>query len=101
MLGAIYQNLDMRDEAIEQYSIAIDLDKEQLHAYVNRGEMLLQNGQIDLALKDLDRATELDKDGAETAGARAHALAKAARTVAEGMKKVFGTSDLSTLLPKK
>ena len=90
VLGAVYQQLDMQDEALEQYSIAIDLDPEAMHAFVNRGEMLLQNGQFEQALDDLNTAIKLDKSGADPAVLRARALATAAKTVLDGVQRLFG-----------
>jgi tetratricopeptide (TPR) repeat protein len=77
MLGAIYQQLDMKEEALEEYTSSIELDNEHLHAYVNRAELLLQSGQFEKAVNDLQRAVELDPNGKQPAGLRARALAKA------------------------
>jgi tetratricopeptide (TPR) repeat protein len=90
ILGAIYQQLDMREEALEQYSIAIDLDPEQMHSLVNRGEILLQDGQFERALEDLKRAMALDKSGNDPVLVRARALVTAATTIVEGVQKLFG-----------
>lgn len=77
MLGAVYQQLDMKEEAGEEYTTAIELDEEHLHAYVNRGELLLQSGEFKRALADLKRAIELDPEGKNEAGTRARALTAA------------------------
>ena len=91
MLGAIYHQLDMTEEALEEYDIAIDLDQEHLHAYVNRGEMRLEKGEFEGALADLRKAIELDPDGNDEAGVRARALAmataKALQAVQQAMKE--------------
>lgn len=77
MLGAVYQQLDMREEAAEEYSIAIELDPKYIPPYVNRGELLLLNGEFERALPDLRTAMELDPEGKHDASMRARALAKA------------------------
>ncbi len=89
MLGAVYQQLDMKDEAAEEYTIALELDPEHLHAYVNRGELLLQNGDFDKALDDLKRAIEMDPDGRDPASLRARALAMATANAIEALQKVI------------
>jgi len=89
MLGAVYQQLDMKEEAAEEYTTAVELDGEQIHAYVNRGELLLQNGEFDRALSDLRRAIELDPDGKEEAGMRARALALATANALEEVDRLI------------
>lgn len=89
MLGAIYQQLDMKEEASEEYTIAIELDGDNLHAHVNRGELLLQNGEFDKALDDLKAAIELDPEGRDAAGVRARALAMATANAMEALQKVI------------
>ena len=88
MLGAVYQQLDMKEEAAQEYTTAIDLDDESLHAYVNRGELLLQNGEFDRALDDLKRAIELDPDNQDPASVRAQALAMATANAIKELQKV-------------
>jgi type III secretion system low calcium response chaperone LcrH/SycD len=88
MLGAVYQQLDMKEEAAEEYTIAIELDGDNLHAHVNRGELLLQNGEFDKALDDLKKAIELDPDGRDAAGVRARALAMATANAMEALQKL-------------
>ena len=88
MLGAVYQQLDMKEEAVQEYTTAIDLDDESLHAYVNRGELLLQNGEFDRALDDLKRAIELDPDNSDPASVRARALAMATANAIKELQKV-------------
>ena len=89
MIGAVYQRLDMKDEALDCYTHAIELDDENLHAWVNRGELLLQNGDFDKALDDLKRAIGLDPNGKEAAGLRARALAMATANAMEALQKVM------------
>ena len=81
MLGAIYAKKDMHEEAAEEYSIAIELDPENISAYVNRGELLLQHGEFEYAMDDLKAAIELDPNGEDPSGIRARALAAATAAI--------------------
>lgn len=83
MLGAIYARKDMQEEAAEEYSIAIELDPENISAFVSRAELLLQHGDFDLAMNDLKAAIALDPDGQDPAGLRARALAGATAAIIE------------------
>ncbi len=77
MLGAIYTKLDMHEEAAQEFSIAIELDPEDINSYVNRGELLLQHGEFEYAMEDLKAAIDLDPEGKNPASLRARALAAA------------------------
>jgi tetratricopeptide (TPR) repeat protein len=81
MLGAIYTKLDMHEEAAQEFSIAIELDPEDINAYVNRGELLLQHGEFEYAMEDLKTAIDLDPEGNNPASLRARALAAATAAV--------------------
>jgi len=81
MLGAIYTKLDMHEEAAQEFSIAIELDPEDINSYVNRGELLLQHGEFEYAMEDLKAAIELDPEGKNPASLRARALAAATAAV--------------------
>lgn len=83
MLGAIYARKDMQEEAAEEYSIAIELDPENITAFVSRAELLLQHGDFDLAMNDLKSAIALDPKGEDPAGLRARALAGATAAIIE------------------
>jgi len=89
MLGAVYQQLDMREEANEEYTLSIELDEEHLNANVNRGELRLQDGAFELALEDLKKALQLDPDGEHDSTQRARALAMATSQALEAMQKVI------------
>jgi tetratricopeptide (TPR) repeat protein len=77
LLGAIYWKLDMPEEAVEEYGYAIEMDPNNIPALTNRGEILLQHGEMDTALDDLKAAIELDPAGKHPSAARARALATA------------------------
>lgn len=83
MLGAIYARKDMQEEAAEEYSIAIELDPENISSYVNRAEILLQHGEFELAMEDLQSAIKLDPKGEDPGGLRARALAGATAAIIE------------------
>jgi tetratricopeptide (TPR) repeat protein len=83
LLGSIYGRKGMHEEALEEYSIAIELDDKNLAAYVNRAEVLLQHGEIIKALEDLKVAVDLDPRGEKPFGIRARALAQATASILE------------------
>lgn len=83
MLGAIYARKDMQEEAAEEYTIALELDPENIAAYVNRAEILLQHGEFEIAMDDLKNAIKLDTKGEDPSGIRARALAAATAAIIE------------------
>lgn len=85
MLGAVYTKLDMQEEAAQEFSIAIELDPEDINSYVNRGELLLQHGEFEYAMEDLKAAIDLDPSGKNPASIRARALAAATASVIKEM----------------
>lgn len=48
--------------SIKDYSMVINLNPTDASAYAHRGIMYKQSAQVELALADLDKAIELDKD---------------------------------------
>lgn len=110
MLGAVYTKLDMHEEAAQEFSIAIELDPEDINSYVNRGELLLQHGEFEYAMEDLKAAIDLDPEGKNPASLRARALAAATaaaikelieRKEAEGDDGSDGGKKPSARPPKK
>jgi tetratricopeptide (TPR) repeat protein len=93
MLGAVYQQLDMLEEAELEYSTAVELDVENLQAWVNRGELRLNRGDIKQALEDLGQAINLDPTGEQEAGSRALALGKAAALALDSIQKLAQNTD--------
>lgn len=83
LLGSIYGRKGMHEEAQEEYSIAIELNPQDLASHVNRAEILLQHGEIEKALMDLKKAIDLDPKGEQPFGIRARALAHATASVLE------------------
>jgi tetratricopeptide (TPR) repeat protein len=87
MLGVIYAKMDMPEEAVEAYGNSLERDPENIAAYTNRGEILLQHGEFDEALTDLQAAIKLDASGSNPFAMRARVLAQA---TAQVIKKVAG-----------
>ena len=67
----------MHEEAVVEYTIALELDDEDLQSYVNRAELLLQHGEFEFAMEDLKEAIQLDPESEDPAGIRARAAATA------------------------
>ncbi len=89
VLGSIYARENKDEEAILEYTFAVNSEPPMVEAFVNRAEVLLRNGQLEYAMADLKKATELDPDNENPATLRARALARATAAV------------LSEMLPKK
>ncbi len=60
--GNTYADQEQWDEAIVQYTKAIELDPELALAYNNRGWAYNETGQWDLAIADCNKAIELDPE---------------------------------------
>ncbi|PTL78586.1 tetratricopeptide repeat protein [Vitiosangium sp. GDMCC 1.1324] len=85
-LGTVYQKLGRLEEAITEYSAALERDPGNPVALVNRGELYLRQGNRQ-GFTDIANASEADPNGVTSAGRRAKALVKAIALVAvEKMK---------------
>ncbi|QRK13365.1 tetratricopeptide repeat protein [Archangium violaceum] len=85
-LGTVYQKLGRLEEAISEYSAALERDPSNPVALVNRGELYLRQGNRQ-GFTDIANASEADPNGETSAGRRAKALVKAiALAAAEKMK---------------
>ena len=62
--------MERYDEALADYSRAIELDPEEAWVIASRGETYRAMGRYDQALADYDRAIELDPAEDEFAAAR-------------------------------
>jgi Flp pilus assembly protein TadD len=80
-LGTVYQKLGRLEDAIKEYSAAIDRDPRNPVALVNRGELYLRQG-LRQGFTDVANAVEADPTGVTVAGRRAKALVKAITLVA-------------------
>ena len=79
--GAINQVLENFDDAILDYTKALEFNNKMTDAYYNRAKILLsrkdiENPDINRAINDLDKALELDPNFAEALYAMAAALKK-------------------------
>jgi Flp pilus assembly protein TadD len=85
-LGTVYQKLGRLQDAITEYSAALERDPSNPVALVNRGELYLRQGERQ-GFTDVANAVEADPHGDTSAGRRARALVKAITLVAvEKMK---------------
>ena len=75
-LGAIYQKEQKYFDALAEYTVAIELDPEDVTAYVNRGETYYLMGLWEKPLEDLSKAIELDPKGKDPWANRARFLKK-------------------------
>ena len=80
-LGTVYQKLGRLQDAITEYSAALERDPRNPVALVNRGELYLRQG-LRQGFTDVANAVEADPHGATVAGRRAKALVKAITLVA-------------------
>lgn len=69
-LGSILEAQEKYDEALEQFEKALDLDKDDICAIVNRGEILLRKGSVIQAAEEFKRAIDLDVAKMEAAKAK-------------------------------
>lgn len=79
--GAAYQALEDFDEAMMDYTKALSLDDKMTDAYYNRAKIILSrkdidNPNIEKAVKDLEKALELDANFVEALYAMAAAQKK-------------------------
>ncbi len=101
MLGAVYQELDMNDAALIEYNTAIELDEAALHAYLNRANLLIERGQLELALNDIEKAVSLDPNNKDPATLRARALAQAMAQAFSEAQKIIAAATAKSNAAKK
>ncbi len=86
-LGSVYQRLGRTEDALTEYSAALERDPGNPVALVNRGELYLRQGNRQ-GFTDVGHAVEADPNAETSAGRRARALVKAITLVAvEQMKQ--------------
>jgi tetratricopeptide (TPR) repeat protein len=85
MLGAIYQKLEKYDVAVLRYSMALELDPNDIHALTNRAEIYLMMGKFLEAAEDLKKVLGIDSTQKSPASKRARMLSALA---AEALQKV-------------
>jgi tetratricopeptide (TPR) repeat protein len=74
MLGATLQRKDKNPEAILEYSIATDLNPQDIVSLTNRGEVYFKLGITELATEDFDKAIALDPKNEDRWANRARML---------------------------
>jgi tetratricopeptide (TPR) repeat protein len=74
--GNAYFDSGQLEEAITEYSQAIEIDPEYALAYHHRGMAYVKEGQLELAIADYDKAIDLDIEGAQVYYDRGIAYAK-------------------------
>jgi len=73
-LGALYTRTGRYDEALEQVNRAIELNSDQLEAYVNRAEIWFRKNQMQRAVEDIKRAMSMDPGEKDPAANRARVM---------------------------
>ena len=74
MLGATFQRKEQQAEAILEYSIAADLNPQDMVSITNRGEIYFKLGIFELANADFDKAIALDTKNEDKWANRARML---------------------------
>ncbi len=74
-LGAIYQHQGALERAVIEYDRALALNEQDIPARCNRAEVLLQQGQTEAAIQDLERISELDPTAQHSHTLRARSIA--------------------------
>lgn len=75
-LGAIYQKQQQLFDAVAEYTVAIELDPEDVTAYVNRGEVYASMGFQEQPLQDFEEAIKRDPGNRDPWANRARFLKK-------------------------
>ncbi len=73
-LGATYANLERYDEALEQYTKAINFNYANSDALTGRGELLLRAKRVPEAIRDLQAAVKYDPSNQKASTARARTI---------------------------
>jgi len=96
LLGGMQGRLGDEAAAHASYSQAIKLEPGNLAARVNRAELLLKQGLLDVALDDLLAATKADPQGKSPLGKRAFLLA---RTTSSALKELIARAPKKPAAP--
>ena len=105
-LGAVHHRSDRIDEAIAEYSKAIEFDPKLANAYANRGELLIAKGHLVKAYADLTKAKDLDPNCHDPSTIRARvilttAAGKVKERQAAGKKAGVKAAPAKAMAPKK
>lgn len=80
-LGAVFQKQGLFEQAVEEYTIALELHPDELSSRVNRGQCYLKLGEFDAALADFDRVLKMGLDEKDAWRKRASTLSQAVLTM--------------------
>lgn len=80
-LGAIFQKQGKFEEAIQEYSLALELKSDEVTALVNRGQCFMHLKDFDSALEDFGGVNELGLDKDNAWQKRANSLSQAILTM--------------------
>ena len=86
-LGAIYQHQGALERAIIEYDLALALDERDIPSRCNRAEVLLQQGQTEAAIRELERISELDPHARCSHTLRARSIALTLLSLVSGPPK--------------
>lgn len=87
MLGATFQRKDKYPEAILEYSVAADLNPNDLVSITNRGEVYFKLGIFEMAGLDFEKAIALDPKGEDKWANRARMLREQIKLMRQQKKK--------------
>lgn len=80
-LGAVFQKQAMFEQAVDEYTMALELNPDELTSRVNRGQCFLQLGDHDAALADFDHVMKMKLDANDPWFKRARTLSHAILTM--------------------
>lgn len=80
-LGAVFQKQGRFEEAIGEYSMALELNPDEVSSWVNRGQCLLHTGDTDAALVDFDHVLKMSLGAEGPWVKRARTLSQAILTL--------------------
>jgi tetratricopeptide (TPR) repeat protein len=78
-LAAVHHRLGELDEALQQYTEALNFNFANVDAMVGRSEIQLSRGELATGISGLKQAIEIDSDGTRPSTLRARALLMALR----------------------
>ncbi len=84
---------EMKEEAFQHIGQALEYDPEKISFYLLRGDMYADDGQLEAAFQDYDRAIELGENGQDIYVVRSNALIRA-------MQDKYATTNASQLKSK-
>ncbi len=82
-LGALYMRLDRLDEARASFEHTLAIDPQDVAALTYLGELMLQAGDLEGGLRELQKASDLDPQGRDPHANRARALVAVAETTGQ------------------